>query len=264
MKLTPLIALMLLFSSHAFAFVTIAEGGDGGVTISGDTINLVLWDDSSETIFAKADLQTPAINFRVLRSNVDTICIEYSVLGTRQEECGSTAVNAGDWMHYGVVFNSTANTIQLYLNGSLEFNRGLAGNPDTTSQPITMARNTASVIQYYGAVDRARAYPQALNQTQIQADMVSKYQQTPAQYSWDFDLPSLTTAFDNHFADWNANWGAVMANSDYDDSIQCVTYDAPGDNYFESNLIRLILDNLLVLAALGILVFIGVAMVIRT
>ena len=264
MKILPIIALMLLLSSQAFAFVYIAEGGDGGVTINANGLESTLWSDTSETIFAKADLVTPLINYRVLRNDANLMCIEYTHDGIREEECGTTVVDPNDWVHYGVVFDTNNSRIYMYLNGSFEFNNSLLGVPDTTSSPTMMARNSDSKIQYYGTVDRARIYGETLNQTQIQADMANFYQQDPAQYSWDFDLPSLTTAYDNHLAKWNPNWGTVMFNGDYDDSVQCIKYDAPRDQYFDSPITRMILDNLILLAALGILIFIAVVMVLRS
>ena len=264
MKPTLVIALMLLLSSQAFAFVYLAEGGDGAVTIDANSLTGTLWSDTDRTLFSKADLLTPLINFRVIINSNDHICIQYTRWGIDHTECGNAVINPDEWLHYAVVFNTTSNEIKIYLNGTLNMTASLYAPVDDTPSQITMGRNANSAIQYYGLVDRARAYPEALNQTMIAADMGNMYQQDPAHYSWDFDLPSNSTAYDTHLEHWNTLAGIVMATGDYDDSVQCITYDAPGDEYFQNPLIRLILDNLLLLAALGILVTIGVVMVIRT
>ena len=151
--------------------------------------------------------------------------------------------------------------VLIYINNSLVANETYEGTKDTNTNILTIGQPADGTGQFTGELDNLRIYNKALNSTQIVSEMANDYPEEAPRFTYDFNFGSNTTAYDTHLEKWVSDWGILMFNGDYDNSTQCVTYDSPGETYIDNYLIRLILDNILLLVVVGILATIGIGFV---
>ena len=86
-----------------------------------------------------------------------------------------TVLSLNTWYHVAGVYNTTAGTLDIYVNGVLD-NGTLAG-----TIPATQHNSTANVnigrrsggYYFIGTIDEVRVYNRALSQAEIQADMMA-------------------------------------------------------------------------------------------
>jgi chitodextrinase/glucose/arabinose dehydrogenase len=91
---------------------------------------------------------------------------------------GATTLQANTWYYVTGVYDATARTLHVYLNGQLD-DGVLQGTVTTTQRNSTanvnIGRRTGSpgAFNFNGTIDDVRIYSRALTQAEIQADMVT-------------------------------------------------------------------------------------------
>ena len=95
--------------------------------------------------------------------------------GANMFRYGGTVLQANQWYHISGVYDATARTLDVYLNGVLD-NGTLLGTVTSTQQnsPLNVnvgRRPGVSGFAFNGAIDEVRIYNRALSPTEIQADM---------------------------------------------------------------------------------------------
>ena len=112
------------------------------------------------------------------------------------DDCGPTLVSSrvlalNTWYHVAGVYNATARTLDIYVNGALN-NGTLAGTvPASQFNPtvnVNLGRR-ADGFYFIGTIDEIRVYNRALSQAEIQADM-----NTPVGSTADTQAPTAPTA----------------------------------------------------------------------
>ena len=90
---------------------------------------------------------------------------------------GATTLQPNTWYHVTGVYDATAQTLNVYLNGQLD--NGVLQGTVTASQQnstanVTIGRRAGSTgFEFSGRIDDVRIYSRALTQAQIQADMAT-------------------------------------------------------------------------------------------
>jgi glucose/arabinose dehydrogenase/chitodextrinase len=87
-----------------------------------------------------------------------------------KEHTASAHLQPGTWSHIAAVFDNSANTYQIYLNGGLLSSQSETTAPIPNNQNLTIGR-TAYGENWHGLLDEVRIYNRALNAQEIQADM---------------------------------------------------------------------------------------------
>ncbi len=85
---------------------------------------------------------------------------------------GSAAVSLGTWTHLAGVYDASAQTIRLYVNGTLSGSPVNAVIEPNTHRPLRVgagATEGAANSHFPGTIDDVRVYNEALSQTEIQA-----------------------------------------------------------------------------------------------
>jgi hypothetical protein len=90
--------------------------------------------------------------------------------GGCREHTANANLQTGFWYHIAAVFDNTANTYQIYLNGGLLSSQSETTAPIPNTQNLTIGRTTFGE-NWQGLVDEVRIYNRALNASEIQADM---------------------------------------------------------------------------------------------
>jgi glucose/arabinose dehydrogenase len=89
---------------------------------------------------------------------------------------GVTALQPNTWYHVAGVYNATASTLNVYLNGQLD-NGPLDGTITATQRDATgsvnIGRRASGGYNFIGRIDNIRIYNRALTQAEIQADMTT-------------------------------------------------------------------------------------------
>ncbi len=89
---------------------------------------------------------------------------------------GATAMQTNTWYHVAGVYNATAGTLDVYLNGQLDngpFEGTVTSSQQNSSLAVNIGRRASGGFLHNGRIDDVRIYNTALTQAQIQADMVT-------------------------------------------------------------------------------------------
>lgn len=114
----------------------------------------------------------------------------------------TTAPVAGTWYHVAAVYNRSAQTMALYVNGVLQQSVSFTSPWRATGNTqIGRTRYGGSpVSQFNGSIDDARLYASALTASQIQA----LYNMgTPALYTWPTYSPTIAYDYVNEYGTFN-------------------------------------------------------------
>jgi len=93
---------------------------------------------------------------------------------TITERCSSTMLTTGSWYHVAGVYDASAHTLKLYLNGA-DNSGTLSGGPVTgsiknsTANALIGARSGGSTEGFNGTLDEVRIYNRALTAAEISA-----------------------------------------------------------------------------------------------
>ncbi len=98
-----------------------------------------------------------------------------SASGTQMNRYGATALQLGQWYHMAGVYNASAQTLDVYLNGQLN-NGSLVGTVTSSQQNSSLnavvgRKSGDTGFEFAGRIDDVRIYSRALSQAEIQADM---------------------------------------------------------------------------------------------
>src|SRR5262249_38281626 len=88
---------------------------------------------------------------------------------------GATTLQTNTWYHVAGVYDATARTLNVYLNGKLD-NGTLSGTVASTQQTSTGNVNIGkrpgvTVTEFAGSIDEIQIYSRALTQSEVQAVM---------------------------------------------------------------------------------------------
>ena len=250
----------LLLTGSASAGLWIAQGGDEAVTIGGFPIIIQQLQDDYQHIIGKIDVLNDNVNYRIVINELNELCFQYSSNNAVSDVCSSVTLSNNTLYNFGVVNayeGSNAGRVLIYLNGSLVANESFIGARDTNTNPLTLGRTSAGTGQYIGMMDNIRLYNKALAGTNIAAELARSYAEEGTMLTYDFENTNAAIAFDTHLGAWDSEYAIVMANGSYDSSEQCVLYQGSGDAYIQNNLVRLIINNAVLIAAL--MLFVGLA-----
>jgi fibronectin type 3 domain-containing protein len=95
--------------------------------------------------------------------------------GARAQRYGATVLSLNTWYHVAAVYNAAAQTLDIYVNGTLD-NASLVGSvPSSQTLPSVNANigRRSGGFNFVGSIDEVRIYSRALAPAEIQADMNS-------------------------------------------------------------------------------------------
>ena len=105
--------------------------------------------------------------------------------GSSVARYGATTLQLNTWYHVAGVYNATARTLDVYLNGQL--NNGVLLGTVPASQPnpgqnvnIGQRPGVPGTFNFRGKIDDVRLYSRALTQAEIQADMTTPVPGAPS------------------------------------------------------------------------------------
>jgi len=106
-----------------------------------------------------------------------------SSTGANMARYGATAMQVNTWYFVAGVYDATARTMNVYLNGVLD-NGQTVGTITASQQNSTLnvnigRRTGLSGFAFNGTIDEVRIYNRALSQAEIQADMATPLSGTP-------------------------------------------------------------------------------------
>jgi hypothetical protein len=107
-----------------------------------------------------------------------------SATGGNMFRYGTTVLQVNTWYHVAGVYNASAQTLTVYVNGQPE-NGALVGTVTGSQQNSTLAAQVGQrpgvpgTYNFRGRIDDVRIYSRALSQTEIQADMGTPVGGTP-------------------------------------------------------------------------------------
>jgi glucose/arabinose dehydrogenase/PKD repeat protein len=97
--------------------------------------------------------------------------------GTNMMRYGATTLQLNTWYHVAGVYDATARTMNVYLNGQLD-NGSLVGTVTASQQNsannVNIGRRGSSGYAFNGRIDDTRVYNRTLSAGQIQTDMASQ------------------------------------------------------------------------------------------
>lgn len=108
-------------------------------------------------------------------TGVRTFGVSISSGSTRVQRYSTTVVATGTWYHVAGVYNATARTLDIYVNGVLD-NGVLSGTVpgSQTNAGVAASIGRRSTASYFsGLIDEVRLYAQAQTPAQVQADMAT-------------------------------------------------------------------------------------------
>ncbi len=146
----------------------------GSMTLSA-WVRIANYVTADNQIIAKAD----ATGGWQLKATPDTGARTFGVVvspasGSKANRYSTARASTNKWIHVAGVYDATAKTMSMYVNGSLS-NGGLQGvipasQWNNANQPVTIGRRTGGSY-FNGIIDEARVYNRALSAAEIQADM---------------------------------------------------------------------------------------------
>jgi glucose/arabinose dehydrogenase/PKD repeat protein len=97
--------------------------------------------------------------------------------GSNMMRYGATTLQLNTWYHVAGVYDATARTMNVYLNGQLD-NGSLVGTVTATQQNsannVNIGRRGTSGYAFNGRIDDTRIYNRALSAAEIQTDMATQ------------------------------------------------------------------------------------------
>jgi hypothetical protein len=97
--------------------------------------------------------------------------------GSNMMRYGATTLQLNTWYHVAGVYDATARTMNVYLNGQLD-NGSLVGTVTATQQNsannVNIGRRGTSGNAFNGRIDDTRVYNRALSAAEIQTDMATQ------------------------------------------------------------------------------------------
>jgi hypothetical protein len=110
-------------------------------------------------------------------TGVRTAAIQISSNGSDSiQRYSSTILTTGTWYHLAAVYNATARTLDIYVNGILD-NGDLDGTVPNSqfnaAVNVNIAQRTGSpgAFNFLGTIDEVHIFNRALTASEIQADM---------------------------------------------------------------------------------------------
>lgn len=101
------------------------------------------------------------------------IAVRGSGAAGHTQRYSNTVLSLGTWYHVAGVYNASARTLDLYVNGVLD--NGVLSGTVPTSQVLPATSTTigrrVSGFNFAGVIDELRIYTRALSQAEIQSDM---------------------------------------------------------------------------------------------
>jgi hypothetical protein len=95
--------------------------------------------------------------------------------GTTMARYGKTTLQTNTWYHVAGVYDATARTLNVYLNGQLDNGAlvgSVAGSQRNSEQPVNIGRRPGYAgFEFAGVLDNVRIYNRALRQADVEADM---------------------------------------------------------------------------------------------
>jgi hypothetical protein len=82
------------------------------------------------------------------------------------------------WYHVAVTFDDATDTVQLYVNGSLEDTRTYTNTMTINEHPVGIGRDGMGGDDFTGSIDNVRIYDRALSSSEVEAlfDFVEPYE----------------------------------------------------------------------------------------
>ncbi len=120
--------------------------------------------------------------------------------GSNMRRYGATALQANTWYYVTGVYNATAQTMDVYLNGQLDngvLDGGVTATQQNSTQPVHIGQRPGSPgsFNFAGTIDEVRiGYARALTQAEILADMGVPVGSAPDAQSPTAPSNSVTTA----------------------------------------------------------------------
>jgi hypothetical protein len=108
-----------------------------------------------------------------LQTTGNRIASGFSNGGCREFVSTTPTVPLNQWSHLAAVFNDTANTYTLYLNGTAILTAAQTVAPVPNTQALVFGQSACSSCgneRWRGLIDDIRIYSRALSATEIQAD----------------------------------------------------------------------------------------------
>ena len=129
--------------------------------------------------------------------------------GSNMFRYGVTVLQLNTWYHVAGVYNASAQTLNVYVNGQLD-NGVLVGTVTTTQQNSSTAVHIGQrpgapgTFNFAGKIDDVRLYSRALTQADIQADMTTPVGGTPPP-----NTPPTITSLGNQVTNEDTATGAL-------------------------------------------------------
>ena len=110
--------------------------------------------------------------------------------GARTQRYSKTVVSLNKWYHVAGVYNATAKTLDIYVNGVLDDGVLVGTVPASQVLPAINASigNRSGGYYFNGVIDNVRVYTQALSAIEVQADM-----NTPIASNGSGTLPAMSS-----------------------------------------------------------------------
>ena len=129
---------------------------------------------------------------------------------------GATTLQPNTWYYVTGVYDATAQTLNVYLNGQLD-NGALQGTVTASQQNstanVTIGRRAGSTgFEFSGRIDDVRIYSRALTQAQIQTDMVTPLGAAPGPDTVAPSVPTGLVATPVSTTQINLSWNASTDN----------------------------------------------------
>lgn len=105
---------------------------------------------------------------------------------------GTAALPIGVWTHLALTYDGA--TLRLYVNGTQVSSAAQTGNILISSNPLQIGGDSFFGQYFSGVIDEVRVYDVALNQSQIQADMVAPVSSLPTYPAVGVGSSSITFA----------------------------------------------------------------------
>ena len=105
-----------------------------------------------------------------LQHNVGNTSFEFAVQTNtgRTWAQSTTAPIMGTWYHIVGTWDSTSNTVRIYVNGNLENSVSTTGTIATSNSPVNLGRRNVNFDRYFnGSIDEAAIYTRLLSPTEI-------------------------------------------------------------------------------------------------
>ncbi|WP_089354861.1 LamG-like jellyroll fold domain-containing protein [Ekhidna lutea] len=172
-------------TTEAFAGSTLSFTGNQHVTIAdqadfqGDSITLEGWINTTSTtnfgrVIIKSDGATQYWSLGInWTGNTGNAFATVNASSTNAIAIGTSTVNDGSWHHLAATFDYSTQTVNLYVNGTLEDTQSFTGTPSSITDGITIGNLIDGSQPIGGALDEIKVWGT------IKSDFTDRY--TPLQ-----------------------------------------------------------------------------------